>query len=276
MMGWKPSWEQEEAAPTPAPAPPPAASGPLWKARFPPGAWPMVELHQQYWRADPAERDALATRADLSARERLRLYHLLCLDLFESPDGQAAFAAEGFSADTLPLSLLGAHAERLAQLHAALCAPDSPWAPRPVRAWRGPYQSADPDSPDLEGLFRNASLTHLGALEVFRLNAQHQPVAVDFQPTAELEMVVLGPPTLFRVSGLRYADGRSETVLLPQQYGLSWGSSSERDIDGSMTRFVCAVDGLAGSGIGVGQQDLQIGGSLLGLSGIGLLAFPSG
>jgi hypothetical protein len=136
----------------------------------------------------------------------------------------------------------------------------------------------------MQGEFLNPSLTHLGCLEVYRVDAANRPTGIDFVSFDELSGVVFAPPSLIRAAKLLCDDGRGEVVLVPLRYGVTWALGNEYDRAGRMTRFVAHLDGeevgtLGASGIGVGQQDLSVrgldgGGSLFGLGSVAEVAFP--
>ena len=228
-----------------------------------------VELQRAYWTHDPEEQARLEARGvdQLGWRERLRLHHLLCLQRLQpGPDRDAA-------------------TEKCRQTARRLIAADSPYRPRPALVWQG--QSAQPGAdrePDLQGDFLNPSLTHLGCLEVYRVDADNQPTGLDFVGFDELSGVVFAPPNLIRAAKLFFDDGRGEIVMVPLLYGLTWAIGNEYDRDGRMTRFVAHLDGdelggLGASGIGVGQQDLSVRGPdggcrLFGLGSVAEIAFP--
>src|SRR5262249_43621400 len=219
-----------------------------------------VEMQRAYWTHNAEEQAQLEARGieQLGWRERLRLHHLFCLQRINP--GPERAAATQKCRDTVR----------------RLLAADSPYRPRPAMVWQG--QFAQPEAgrePDMKGEFLNPSLTHLGCLEVYRVDAANQPTRIDFVGFDDLSSVVFAPPNLIRAAKLFYGDGRSEIALVPLLYGLTWAIGNEYDRAGRMTRFVAHLDGeevaaLGASGIGVGQQDLYIrgqdgGGSLFGL-----------
>jgi hypothetical protein len=203
----------------------------------------------------------------LSWPERFRLHHLICLQrLNPGPERAAA-------------------TEKCRQTVRRLIASDSPYRPRPAMIWQG--QSAQPGSnrePDLQGEFLNPSLTHLGCLEVYRLDAADQPSTIDFVSFEELSGVLFAPSRLIRAAKLLYDDGHNELDFVPLLYGLTWTMGNEYDREGRMTRFVMhlheeAIGALGATGIGVGQQDFSIrkrdgGASLFGLGSVAEIAFP--
>jgi hypothetical protein len=151
--------------------------------------------------------------------------------------------------------------------------------------WQGPSaQPGDKREPDMQGEFLNPSITHIGCLEVYRVDAANQPNALGFVSFDELSGVLFAPPSLLRAAKLFYDDGRDEIVIIPLLYGLTWAYGNEYDRAGRMTRFIAhlddeAVGALGASGIGVGQQDLSIrkqdgGGSLFGLGSVAEISFP--
>jgi hypothetical protein len=151
--------------------------------------------------------------------------------------------------------------------------------------WQGqPAQPGTSREPDMQGEFLNPSLTHLGCLEVYRVDAANQPTRLDFVSFDELSGVVFAPPSMIRAAKLFYDDGRGEIVFVPLLYGLTWAIGNEFDRAGRMTRFVAPLDGeevgvLGASGIGVGQQDFSVRSRdgdccLFGLGSVAEISFP--
>ena len=253
----------EPGAPPPeAPPPPPERAEPIKQA---------IALQQAYWTLDRDELDALAARGveALDHHERLRLLHLLCLLALDSDEGRAALDSDDFDdSDAGASGYLGERVALLAALLEALRAPDSPWRPRPCLVWQ---ERGGSRPPDRQGMLRNASLTHLGALEIIRLDEDRRPASLDFVPFDDLRAVLLANPGLFRLAQLMFEDGHEETVVVPLLYGISWASPHAHDTSGQLTRFICHLDGDAG--LGVGHQDLVIdGGEQRSLFGIGSVA----
>jgi hypothetical protein len=228
-----------------------------------------AEMQRAYWTHDPEEQARLEAQGAgrLGWRDRLRLHHLFCLQ--HSLPGPQRAAATGKCRETVR----------------RLVAADSPYRPRAAMVWQGQSADSTPGrEPDLQGEFLNPSLTHLGCLEIYRLDAANQPVAIDFVSFDELSGVVFGPPTVIRAAKLFRDDGREEVVLVPLLYGVTWSIGEEYDRAGQMTRFVAHLDdveiGAAGaSGIGVGQQDLCVraadgGSTLFGIGSVAEISFP--
>lgn len=228
-----------------------------------------VDMQRAYWTHNGEEQAQLEARGagQLDWRERLRLHHLVCLQRLNVGPERAAVT------------------EKCRQMVRSLIALDSPYRPRPAMVWQG--QSAQPGAgrePDMQGEFLNPSLTHLGCLEVYRVDAADQPVRLDFVSFDELSGIAFAPPNLIRAAKLFYDDGRGEIVLVPLLYGLTWAIGNEFDRTGRMTRFVAHLDGeeagaIGASGIGIGQQDLSIRGqdgsaSLFGLGSVAEVSFP--
>jgi hypothetical protein len=228
-----------------------------------------AEMQRAYWTHNAQEQAQLEARAteELDWRDRLRLHHLICLQRLNAGPERAAAT------------------EKCRQTARSLIAPDSPYRPRQAMVWQS--QSAQPGNdrePDMQGEFMNPSLTHVGCLEVYRVDAANQPIRLDFVSFEELSGVAFAPPNLIRAAKLFYDDGRGEIVLLPLLYGLTWAVGNEFDQAGRMTRFVAHLDGeeigvLGASGMGVGQQDFSVrhhdgGRKLFGLGSVAEISFP--
>ena len=151
--------------------------------------------------------------------------------------------------------------------------------------WRAQSAQPEPDQePDLDGELMNPSLTHLGCLEVYRVDELKHPSRMDFVGFDELTGIQFGPPKLIRPAKLTYEDGHAEMALVPLLYGLTWSYGNDDDRAARMTRFLLHLDEMEpdlrwASGTGVGQQDLSVrrqdGGSiLLGLGSVSEIVFP--
>jgi len=226
----------------------------------PPAFRAAVSLQAAYWRPDPAALAALAGRFhSLAWGERLRLHHLLCMQIVDA----------GYDG-------LRPHRDLFQELLGLLLSPKSPWRPRSAAIWQGAPSVSDPRPPTLQGLLSNASLTHLGAVEMIHLDASQSPTALDFVPFDELLSLVAAGQSLFRAARVFTLGATGgPTVWLPLLYGTSWCSPEPTDRDGSMTRFDHLPDDVPSPvrGVGFGHQDLQLfdpeHGRLLGIGGVG-------
>ncbi|MBN9522303.1 hypothetical protein J0H58_27930 [bacterium] len=252
------------------PAHAPGASGPTDRSapvQGPPEFVRAVEIQRAYWTHDAREQAELEDRGvdRLGWRELLRLHHLACLDRLNAGPDRATTA------------------ETCWQTARRLLAADSPYRPRVAMVWQGETVGGGGE-PDLRGEFLNASLTHLGCLEVYRLDAANRPSGLDFVGFDDLCGVAFAPPKLVRAARLFYEGGASEVVFVPLLYGLTWAVGNEYDRDGRMTRFVshlhdAALDLGGATGLGVGQQDFTVrgpdgGASLFGLGSVSEVSFP--
>jgi hypothetical protein len=225
-----------------------------------------AEMQRAYWTHNAGEQASLEARGfdALSWQERLRLHHLYCLERISPGAGRDA------ATQKCRLTLR------------ALLMADSPYRPRQAMIWKGDAGSQAGRKPDLLGVLVNPSITHMGCLEVYHLDAAQQPVRMDFVSFQEASGVVFASSRLIRAAKLFYWDGREELVFVPLVYGLSWTIGTEYDRQGRMTRFVAHLEEEAlasGAGTGVGQQDLSVrngqgGITLLGLGSVGEILFP--
>jgi hypothetical protein len=217
---------------------------------------PVLAIQGAYWSPDPAELGALRSRdiASLSWAELLRLHHLNCIEYLWEGGEQAAWrrdeASDATETATPALARCGETAQRL-------LAPESPYRARHCSIFHG--ENAGPE-PDLQGWTRNASLTHLGALEVIRLDNQHHPREIAFVPLDDLRAVVFASPSVFRGAKLFYDDGRAdEIVLVPLLYAWTWLTRDEILRSGRLTRlFGYTPVGDESIGLGIGHQDFFV------------------
>jgi len=238
------------------------------------------EIQQAYWTFDAEEKAKLLKGYPdgLSWCERLRLLHLACLELLNTEQGQKQLGAgEMERAFNAPEGETRDLCEALVE---QLMREDSPYRPRYVLVWQGSSGQSNTREPDIRGPFRNASITHLGALEVVRLDEKERPRELAFVGLDELRGVAFGRPAVFRAAKLFYDDDRGEEIVLsPLLYGVSWDTPNAYYRDGSMTRFCChiEIEGLPSRvAVGVGHQDYAVmgangGASLLGLGSVGEL-----
>lgn len=221
-----------------------------------------------YWRSNPREKLALLARVDaLGPQDALRALHLHLIDATAAL--RASSADEAFFADDPALA--DDDAALCRRLVAKLAAGAGPLRPRraTVTQARG----------SLRGELINASLSHLGALEVLRAGRDGLPM-VEFVPFSSIRSVVLGPAATFREAVLRL-DGAPDfpvPVMVPMLYGVSWSSREGADRDGSTTRFVAHVTAALGDqtlGLGIGHQDFTLcdDGTIFGLGSMRAIAF---
>lgn len=115
-----------------------------------------AEMQRAYWTPNAEEQAQLEARGveHLGWQERLRLHHLICLQrLGPGPEG-------------------GTASEKCRQIVRRLLTADSPYRPRPAMIWKEPSAPLGTDrEPDMQGELLNLSLTHLGCLEVYQLDA---------------------------------------------------------------------------------------------------------
>ncbi len=227
-----------------------------------------AELQRTYWTHKPEEQSLLEGRGveQLNWRERLRLHHLICLYRLNADPERTGTT------------------EKCGAIVRRLVAVDSPYRPRLAMIWQRQSSQEREREPDLHGELLNPSLTHLGCLEIYRVDAANQPTGIDFVSFDELSGVMFAPPALIRGAKLFYEDGRTEIVRVPLLYGLTWAIGYEPDRLGQTTRFVAHLEvemihGLARLGMGVGQQDFFIrhqsgGRCLFGLGSVAEISFP--
>lgn len=248
-----------------------------------------VALQKRYWTPNPEELALLEARRfnTLEPRELLRLHHLRCLALLDARDGilrrgLLAPIAERPSATEQRAATDPALQEKIEQSAKALLGRRSPYRPRHAFTWLGaapPDGDAIPYS-DFQGRTLNASLTHLGALEVIALDSNFEPAQVeliDFDQILTISFAAgqLAATAPFRPARILREYGLEErVVLLPLRYGLSWFAHEAELLRGTAEHQVANIElgGLTGSprlaassphdrralGICVGPQRLEV------------------
>jgi len=215
------------------------------------------KLQQDYWSFDGMEKKELVRKPieDLSWPQTLRLLHLACLEMLGDNDQlkglpRGPAQAKTRSSRNLCMALL----QRLID-------EDSPYGPVAAVVFRGTTDASKLPCFVSQGRAMNSSLTHLGALEVIRVDKSGKPKELAFVGLSELREVVFLNSGVFRAAHLTYADGRAkEAVLVPTVYGVSWHMADERDGARDGTRFYCHVKAQSlreNLGVAAGKQSIK-------------------
>lgn len=235
-------------------------------------AEPAREIQQKYWTPNPDEKRNLLKKGidDLSWEESLRLLHLTCLEMLSDGAGREQLMLAEISEKDSGEAPPGENRDLILRLLTRLSSDESPYKPRTVAVWQSKGGTPGKGEFDLKGIFRNASLTHLGCIEVIRLNDKNQPTELSFISFDDLHQTIFKTGGLFRIAEFEFKDGRpKEEMLVPLQYGISWITPNTFDHDGTFTRFICNVESKQHNfqiNIAVGHQDFLIeseGGILL-------------
>jgi hypothetical protein len=229
----------------------------------------LRDIQKKYWRFDAEEKASLVQRDPLQLPwpDMLRLNHLCCLEILQTklgkyylddPDAYGRDLGSGSVVDLHRGLDLAFWPDVLRKLLSAA----SPYRPRISLIWQ--------DKPvvrrkaDFQGLFMNASITHIGSFEIIRVDANRKPVKLGFVGLDELRSVKFAGGALFRAAKLFYDDGRAdEIVWMPLIYGVSWACPDDQDHNGTFTRWVGHMPVEIGGacrdmGIGIGHQDFDI------------------
>lgn len=238
-----------------------------------------TQLQCAYWTYDVDEKAELLSRypGSLSWAELLRLHHLACLALSNTDEGQVQLMSDKLEIGNRYEAPEGPAYNLCKGLAERLLSKESPYKARHCVIWKGQSgQTPQSPPPDFQGRMRNASLTHLGCMEVIHLDEDNHPSSLSFVPFDDIRGVMFTASGLFRPAKILYEDSRQEEiVLIPLLYGVSWFISDQFYRDGTLTRFYChlPVEGLAMQvGIGVGHQDLLLtkpDGNVQSLMGLG-------
>jgi hypothetical protein len=217
----------------------------------------LVRLQREYWTWKPTEWADLQARGleRLSWPQRLRLHHLNCLALLEQEPFRSQLSKDGVPTETEPTTPPD-YVRRCRESAERLLAEDSPYGLRFALIWTDNRRPSD-----LQGMLCNPSLTHLGCLEVVRVDDNNPPEIV-FIAFADIRNLALWEPTVFRAVKITYEDGRpDEFAFLPLMYGLTGRSPSEDILTGRKSRFIAFLGGDGPEseyGIGLGHQNLMI------------------
>ena len=229
-----------------------------------------VALQKGYWTGNAEELALLEARRfeTLDSRELLRLHHLRCLALLDARDG---ILRRGLLA---PIAERPSEAELraatdpklLAAIEAsakALLGRRSSHRPRHAFTWLGAGPPTGDQVPysDLQGRTLNASLTHLGTLEVIGLDEAFEPARVEFLDLDQILTISLAAGQLDRSAPFRPARVLREyglddrVVLLPLRYGLSWFAHEPELLRGTAEHRLAAIElgGLAEPSRAVGN-----------------------
>jgi hypothetical protein len=224
----------------------------------------LVEIQRAYWKPNSVEKASLLSRYPqaLSWAETFRLLHLACMELLDTPEGRAQWLStdSGPGEHHIPTGETYNLCQSLAR---RLMDKESPYRPRVCDVWQGAPGTADNREPELQGFVRNASLTHLGSLEVIHTVEQEgTPTELSFIPFDDIQAIIFSRPSSFRAAMVHYDDGRPPAVVwVPLLYGISWATTNTYDHDGTLTRFCCHVKVAQGErsvAIGIGHQDFEL------------------
>jgi hypothetical protein len=216
-----------------------------------------IGLQKRYWSPAPDELRELEGRGlgAIDWPEKLRLHHLRCLALLDAGEGLLrrgllAPVAERPSLDALATAIDPVLRERVAASAKALLGRRSPYRPRHGFAWLGdgpPEGDAVPYS-DFQGRIVNASLTHLGCVEIIRLDPSTlEPAALEFLSLDQVMTLARGPrdhaSAPFVPARILREYGQGElVVLLPLRYGLSWFALEPELLRGEATHEVASIE----------------------------------
>ena len=245
-----------------------------------------VELQREYWRPNDEEEEQLRAKlAEASWKEKLRLLHLTCSRLLLRGAGKQQLLHDDLNEEPQPID--DPLVRLIQSLLLELLVDGSPYLPRAAFVWKGMGEAAELEErdPDHQGMLYNASLTHLGSLEVLRTDENNEVSKIDFIPFEQIRDIVVSsqkdPFSGFSLAKIFFDDERAQDfVLLPLLYGLSWASGLENDVDGSMTRFICSLEIPSTNrslSIGIGQQDFFIRRQtqdVFGLASVAHVSFP--
>jgi hypothetical protein len=216
-----------------------------------------IHLQKRYWSPAPDQLRELEGRGwgALDWPEKLRLHHLRCLALLDAGEGVLrrgllAPTAERPSAEEISSAIDPVLRERVAASAKGLLGLRSPYRPRHGFAWLGggaPEGDAVPYS-DFQGRTVNASLTHLGSVEIIRLDPTTlEPAALDFLAFDEIMTLARGPRAHasdpFVPARILREYGQGElVVLLPLRHGLSWFALEPELLRGEAVHDVAAIE----------------------------------
>ena len=232
-------------------------------------------IQQKYWTPNPDEKKRLLEKGfeNLAWDETLRLLHLACLEMLSDGPCREQLLDEEIALEVSTHASPGKNRDLIVKLVTELVSEASPYKPRHVAVWQGKAGESEKRMEDLYGVLCNASLTHLGCVEVIRLDAEQEPTELAFISFDEIRGAAFDRTALFRTGMLFFDDGRSdEVVLVPLLYGISWLSPHDFDQDGRSTRFICAIEtdnDKQNLVIGVGQQDFVMEGNRQPVFGLG-------
>lgn len=185
----------------------------------------------------------------------------------------ALFREQGVRSDELdPAPATGRLADLCRATARRLLRDDSPYRPRRAAIW----QRGAGEEPTFEGLLVNASVSHLGSLEVLELDTANRPTAVRMIPFAEIRAVQLAGDALYRGARVLRRSGETQIVAAPLLYATSFEASEELYATGTLTGFVCHLElegALGGAGIGLGHQDLFLESQLFGIGSVEEIQF---
>ena len=161
---------------------------------------PIFQFHRAYWTFNRKECDELTNKyPTLSPGEKLRLLHLLCIEIANSNLGQKIINGGDIRADQYKKGAWETGSkDTIVKIVRELSSKDSPFRKRKCLLWRGAPGESEQREPDHTGEMRNASYTHLGSLEVIRIDENQNPIEMDFIPLDDISGAMFANPSLYR------------------------------------------------------------------------------
>jgi len=125
--------------------------------------------------------------------------HLICLEYLDSKD-RKNIDDEDFN-DELPFN---DSKDICTEIIDCFLNKESPFCFKKGFVWQGEPGKSEKGNPDLQGDLLNASMTHLGCLEVIKIDKNENPAKVDFIPFDDIRGIIFASQSLFRLAKIFY------------------------------------------------------------------------
>jgi len=211
----------------------------------------IFRIQQQYWTVNNDEKENLLSQFpdSLDWKQLLRLHHLLCMEVFQ------AYIAGHFLFKKNKIILNQEMTRFLQKSTAILLSDKSPYRPQQCEI-KFDVLTRQKEFKRMEGTLINASLTHLGCIEIIRLDPELHPVSLDFLPLSLIKVIMNNTEG----SLVSYRDRKEKDICYLASY-YYFSQESKKFINNTHTEYVCPLEcDEAGEecGIGLGIQEFLI------------------
>jgi hypothetical protein len=212
----------------------------------------IFTLQDHYWSVNNKEKEALLAQfpEDLDWKGLLRLHHLLCMEALDTSTG-------GLSQTKTPSSPSWEIRLLLNKTTNKLLHDKSPYRPRYCEI-EFDILTRQKHFKRISGVLMNASLTHLGSIEVIRINPELHPVSIDFIPLERVHSIMNNTKGAL----VTYTDKKEKDICyLASHYFYS--SACHQFINREQTDYIYILKQDNHNylpGIGLGVQEFMING----------------
>jgi hypothetical protein len=195
----------------------------------------IYRIQKEYWTFNRKEKEILLAQFPHISKWKdiLRLHHLLCMEIFQWYSANNLQDATYQSGQKkIPVQIQEAIVN-LKNTTEKLLNEDSPYIPQACEI-KYDILTKFREFKKLEGTCMNASLSHLGSLEVFKVDGELNPLCIDFIPFSEIKTIMHNADGTL----ISYKDNKEKDICyLASHYYFS--KESTRYMESTISRYMC-------------------------------------